>query len=317
MRDKKVSLFIVGQPKSGTTALAHQLSLHPDICMSIPKEPHYFATDLQRESDAFHGTKNDFYIRTSEQYHEQLFKHYAGEKVLGEASTGYLFSKDAAKNIFRYNPEAKIVISLRSPVDLLHSLHMQYVNETTEDEPNFETALGKEAARKKGHDIPKNVRTPSYLYYSERVKYAEQIKRFLDLFPPEHILIFTAEQFKQDNEAIYRKVLKLVGVDTTFTPKFTAVHESKAPRLKALNTLVHNPTLKKQLHGLLGPSLYTFAHKNFADKLLLKKSGRSALDPVLRDRLLEDTTGEVKKLEKLLDRDFSEQWGYKTIHHNL
>ena len=48
-----IDFAIVGEPKSGTTALAEFLSSHPEICMSVPKEPAYFATDLIAESDRF------------------------------------------------------------------------------------------------------------------------------------------------------------------------------------------------------------------------------------------------------------------------
>ena len=42
------NFFIVGAPKCGTTALSHYLRQHPRIFFSLPKEPHYFATDLPR-----------------------------------------------------------------------------------------------------------------------------------------------------------------------------------------------------------------------------------------------------------------------------
>ena len=39
--------FIVGHPKSGTTALYEMLRTHPQIYMPELKEPAYFATDLR------------------------------------------------------------------------------------------------------------------------------------------------------------------------------------------------------------------------------------------------------------------------------
>ncbi|NJR45511.1 MAG: sulfotransferase [Hyellaceae cyanobacterium CSU_1_1] len=44
----KPSFFIVGNPKSGTTALYNFLKEHPSIFMPKCKEPHYFAKDLCR-----------------------------------------------------------------------------------------------------------------------------------------------------------------------------------------------------------------------------------------------------------------------------
>src|SRR5579862_8662930 len=42
---KKPDFFIVGAPKSGTTAMDHYLAAHPDIFMA-KKEIHFFGSDL-------------------------------------------------------------------------------------------------------------------------------------------------------------------------------------------------------------------------------------------------------------------------------
>ncbi len=54
------NLFLVGAPRSGTTALHGYLALHPDAFMSPVKEPHFFCGDLRRECDAFHGRERFF-----------------------------------------------------------------------------------------------------------------------------------------------------------------------------------------------------------------------------------------------------------------
>jgi len=43
----KPNLFIVGSPKCGTTSLVNYLTSHNDIFFSIPKEPHFFGSDLK------------------------------------------------------------------------------------------------------------------------------------------------------------------------------------------------------------------------------------------------------------------------------
>lgn len=158
----KVDFFIVGFMKSGTTALASFLSQHPDICISVPKEPGYFATDFMEESDNFHGKKVYFKVRTHQQYSD-IYKHSEPSQKSGEASTAYIYSKVAAENIKKYNPRAKIIIMIRNPIDFLHALHMQYLNETVEDEKDFVKALQLEDKRKNGENIPSRVRVPSYL----------------------------------------------------------------------------------------------------------------------------------------------------------
>lgn len=307
--EKKVGLFIVGQPKSGTTALAHHLSLHPQICMSIIKEPNYFASDFLAESAEFHGGRGAFPVHTLDEYHA-LFSHATKGQVLAEASTAYLYSKTAAANIKQYNPDAKIVIFLREPVALMHSLHMQYVNEANEDEGSFEQALAKEPLRKRGQNIPKKTRCPSYLHYTERIKYAEQLKRYYDLFPSEHILLFTLDEYKHDNPKVYRKVLELIDVDAYFTPEFKRVHDSKTPRSQIFNKIARHDSLKAFLRKHLGNEHYVTAQRH-AEKILLKKQPRPPLPIELERRLKATYRHEVETLSTFLSRDLLSEWDYQ------
>ena len=49
----KVDFFIVGAPKAGTTSLYHYLNEHPQVEMSLQKEPDYFSDKaIQRKTGA-------------------------------------------------------------------------------------------------------------------------------------------------------------------------------------------------------------------------------------------------------------------------
>ena len=250
-----------------------------------------------------------FHTRSHEQY-MRLFSHAKEGQILGEASTGYLYSTEAAKNIYNHNPNTKIIMMLREPVSFLHSLHMQYVNETVENEDEFETALNLETDRKNNwRSISKNVRAPSYLYYSERIKYASQISRYLDVFSPEQIMILTHEEFKSDNKEIYQRILSFLGVDRTFFPDFKVIHASKQPRFKSINKAIQNPVLKTRLQKTMGMKLYTTTHKS-VNKILLKPENRTEIPPPLKRKLHQLAEEEVKKISELLGKDFYTDWGY-------
>lgn len=306
----KIDFVIAGEPKSGTTALAHFLGQHPEVCLSIPKEPNYFATDFQRESDAFHGKPVDFRVRSKKEF-QKLFRHSrSGEHLFAEASTGYLYSKEAAANIFEHNSKAKIIIMLREPTSFLQSLHMQYVNESTEDETDFAKALALEEKRKNDWTlIPKSTRCPSYLYYSERIKYAEQVKRFYKYFPKNQVLILLSEEFAQDNAAAYTKVVNFLGIDPGFQPQFSQIHGSKKPRVKTVNRLLRNPEIKVRLQAAMGQQLYTTVQKK-AEKVLLKPQNRGAIPEYLQHTLHQQVAPEVIKIGRVINRDVSSLWGY-------
>jgi Sulfotransferase family len=303
-----IDFAIVGQPKSGTTALAEFLARHPQICMSFPKEPVYFATDLMEESDAFYGSRRYFEFRTEQDY-EALFEHCRRGQLRGEASTPYLLSKVAASNIGTVNPDAKIIVMLREPVSFMHSLHMEYLNETLEDETDFARALEKEALRKAGRCIPARVRCPSYLFYRERARYSGQLARYYAVFPRENILVMTMEEFRGDNERHYRNALGLLGVDPHYVPAFGVVHASRAPRSRRLNQLLNTPAFKRVLFKALGPRRYTTLQKRVAG-VVMKEEPRPELAPALERELRDEFGAEVDRVSELVGRDLRPVWGY-------
>src|SRR6185437_10981883 len=94
--------FIIGQPKSGTTALYEMLSAHPQIFMPASKEPWFFASELHvRTPPRPEGTP-----RTLQEY-ASLFAAAAPDQRVGEASPQYLWSRTAAAAIAAVQPRAQ------------------------------------------------------------------------------------------------------------------------------------------------------------------------------------------------------------------
>ena len=128
----KPNLFIIGAPKCGTTSIYSFLKQHPEIYMPDFKEPHYFGSDLNK--------KKGVYIDTEEEY-LSLFIESKNEIFIGEASTYYLYSNLAPMEIFKFNPDSKIIIALRNPIDLIYSLHSQYFFSGNENVLDFEALI--------------------------------------------------------------------------------------------------------------------------------------------------------------------------------
>ena len=85
------------------------------------KEPLYFATDLrarfQRRAAGPLPTELEDYL--------SLFAAAEPGQRVGEASSSYLWSHEAAGHIARMRPDAKIIAILREPASFLRSLHLQ------------------------------------------------------------------------------------------------------------------------------------------------------------------------------------------------
>ncbi|MBW4534663.1 MAG: sulfotransferase [Pleurocapsa minor HA4230-MV1] len=308
----KPNLFIVGQPKTGTTALHQFLGQHPEIYMSSIKEPHFFCADFHLESDRAYG-KQRFYDFRSESAYLQLFSKAKNIKVAGESSTNYLYSQVAAEKIYNFNPDAKIIIVLREPAKFLYSLHSHYVKFTEENEPDFLTALALETKRKQEEALSPRVTSPSYLYYSQRVQYYQQVKRYCDRFKPEQIKVIIFEEFKSANERIFREILEFLGVEPNFTPEYSAINVNKEVKFKAINNLINNPLAKSISKNLLSQEFNEFVRDNVVEKLLWHQAPKAKIPEEIKLQLMQQYQPEVAKISELLQLDLLSKWGYDTL----
>jgi hypothetical protein len=204
---RRPDFFIVGHHKCGTTALYEMLRRHPQIFMPEIKEPWFMAGDervlLQPSSPL---------PKTLEQY-LALFAPARPEQRAGEATPAYLLSPTAAASIAELQPDARIIAILREPASFLRSLHMQRVQVHAETETDLGRALALEQTRRLGQAIPRDAVRPEDLFYSEHVRYVEQLRRYHAVFPPEQVLVLIYEDFRRDNEATVRQVLRFLDVD--------------------------------------------------------------------------------------------------------
>jgi GNAT superfamily N-acetyltransferase len=198
--------FIVGHPKCGTTALYEMLQGHPQIHMPV-KEPWFFASDLiARPADGMQQRLEDYL---------SLFDAARPGQRVGEATPSYLRSRTAAKRIADLQPGARIIAILREPASFLRSFHLQAVQARVETEKDLRRALALEKVRREGKAIPRDCARPEALFYSEHVRYVEQLRRYYAVFPREQVLVLVYEDFRRNNEATVRQVLQFLEVDDT------------------------------------------------------------------------------------------------------
>jgi hypothetical protein len=309
---KTPNFFIVGHPRSGTSSLHHYLAQHPDIFMTAIKEPNFFAHDFRKESDAFHQKQLYFPYRTEIQY-LKLYKKWTNEKIAGEASATNLCSKVAAQEINRFNPASKIIMMFREPVEFLHSFHSAARFALGEHLEDFKTAISAEKDRRNGRVLSKRVITPSWLFYTEFVKYRVQINRFLSYFDQTQIKIIIFDDFKINTPEIYKEVLDFLSVDPNFTPSFDIVNPNKQLRWPLLKRYtLDSPYFRKTLRFLFSQEIYARL-KNFYKTKIVTYQPRQPLDDELRRELMKEFKKEVEKLSVLINRDLVTLWGYDNV----
>lgn len=306
--------FIVGHERCGTTALYEMLRSHPQIYMPDLKEPRFFARDLERV-----GGQSGLFPRTLDRY-LALFGSASPEQRVGEGSPQYLSSPVAAARIAQAQPAARIIAILREPVSFLRSLHLLRVKGELETEQDLRSAIAMEELRRGGECMPDVPVPPGWLLYSDYVRYVEQIDRFLAVFPPEQILVLIYDDFRRDNEATLRRVLRFLEVDDSVAPpaiNAAPLEKRKAVRSVRLNRLTRRLLIARHRPDSVGP--LTRRVSSLAPRRLMPLWRRiiykraEPADEALVLELRRRFKPEVVALSDFLKRDLVSEWGYRDI----
>ena len=294
----KPNFFIVGAPKCGTTALSVYLQTHPNIFITLPKEPHFFAEE-------FHIPK----ITTWSEYLNLFEKVQPQHRVIGEASVHYLCSELALSKIYQYNPNAKLVAMVRNPVDLVYSYHSQLLyNIGEENEADFEKAWHLQTSRQQGQNMPPLCCSPATLQYKNIGALGTQVEKMFSIFPREQIKVILFDDFKTSTSSIYQEILTFLEVPNDGKTDFPQINKNRRHRISLLGKLTEKP-----------PEVLTATVKSFKQSLGIESLGivrkirkinreefeRPPLDPKFRNYLVDEFKDEIVKLANVLNTDLS------------
>jgi hypothetical protein len=278
---RRPNFFIVGAPRCGTTSVYEYLWQHPEIYVSIHKEPHFFGSDLSLLAGA---------IREEELYLE-LFAGAGEEPRLGEASVWYLLSERAPHEIRAFAPDAKIIILVRDPVQMAYSLYSLYTRSGNEDLPTFEEALAAEPDRRQGLRLSPGTYFPEGLIYTDVAKHAGKVARYLEVFGRENVHCILFDDLVRDAAGVYRRTLEFLGVDPAFEAELDPERARQVTRMLGIRQLRRTPPeIRRRMQF---------------DHLKLHGASRPPLTAAAAARLRELFAQDVARLGGLLERDLS------------
>ncbi len=193
---------IVGAQKSGTTALVRFLSQHPGIAMSEPKEVHLF--------DARDFKENCADIENS---YQAAFQHATSGQLKGEATPVYMFFPEIAAGLSRYNPDLKIIVLLRNPVDRAFSHYLMEFERRNESE-SFAKALLLESRRIRQDTDPRDDNSALRRHsYRSRGLYSRQLASLYAAFPPNQILLVHSEDLLNRHHETLARIFRFLTVE--------------------------------------------------------------------------------------------------------
>jgi len=230
------------------------------------------------------------FIRKQDHY-ERLFENSGKQKIRGEASTSYMYIREAAKKIYRFNSEAKIIAILRNPMERAFS-HYEMALRYGHTKLNFKEAIIEDLNKtQKGWGISE--------LFIELGLYYDQLKRYFDTFQKDQIKILLFDHLKSNPKEIIDACCKFLEIDTMNLEDETIYNTKKSPGNIQLNYFMTRTGVKNFLKKILPESA-----KNELSQIFYKESRTKlckANFEFIRDYYQED----IEKTGILLKKDLS------------
>lgn len=269
------SAFVVGAPRTGTTSLAHWLARTPGAFVPPAKELKVLALDRSLD-DGQLGWYADHYADA------------APGAVLIDASPQYLASPLAPGRIAALCADPRMVAILREPVGRALSHHAFHTFWGAEHRP-FEATMAEELAD------PAAAGPHGYLATS---RYASQLRRYLDTFPAEQLLVLRFDDLQADPAHALARVLTHFGLDPELAP---STDERLSPAAEPRHPLVWRATRRWRMRdwrGRLGAAARALDARN-----MQPASTRPDMEPSLAQRLRGEFESDLAEVERLTGLD--------------
>ena len=199
----RLGFMIVGAQKCGTTALAHFLSQHPEIGMASPKEVHLF--DSPKYS-------SDWTPEQIDKRYGSRFAHCSGVRILGEATPSYMFVPEIGRDLARYNPDLKLIVLLRDPVERAVSHYYMEKNRGRERRPLWFALLREPFRLRRCRDGRVQGSVTQRCSYRTRGLYSLQLRNLYRFFDRDQMLVVGSRELLERHDEVLRRVFAFLGV---------------------------------------------------------------------------------------------------------
>lgn len=233
--DNLIRMFIVGAQKAGTTSLKHYLGEHPQIMTHLQKEFAFFYDDEEYSAGI-----------------DTAFRKYFGGIHPGMtlvAKNAGLYVKEAGlKRLHHHNPDCKIVLILRNPVERTYSAFQM--------EKNYGNFSGEFEEMR---DILGSASTGDWRYefFIRMGMYADYVRTIMKYFPKENISLVRFEELCSDPQSVCTRLFGILGLDLQFKPdttvKYNVTHKMRSSNYAkfVMKLLQNNHPIKRAVRKII------------------------------------------------------------------
>ncbi len=189
MAKYNLDFVAVGPMKTGTSWIYKYFKFHDQV--SVPtkvKETYFFNRKYEKGID----------------WYFSHFSEIRGDKLVGEVNPAYFMSPEASNRIYQINPQCKIVVTLREPIDrfISHYLHALRGNVNIPQKTSLREAL----------------QTKKYLLNSS--KYYQPLSRWISIFGKDNVKILFYELLKDDPQKFVDELCCQLGIKSIEIPEY-------------------------------------------------------------------------------------------------
>lgn len=206
--------LIIGVQKGGTSSLFNWLAQHPDVYGPPAAKDFPFFSD-----DDFFSRGLDFY--------SSFFPNANGSNIVLAGDVHLIYYTDTAKRLKSFNPDLKLILALRNPVDRAFSAY-QFNRKRGLENQSFRHAINIEIK-------PESHGRGREFNYIDHGFYDRQIKEYQDEFSDAHLKIVLFEDLINHKEKTIKDIYSFLDVDSGFMPDFKVVNETGVSAIPILN----------------------------------------------------------------------------------
>ncbi len=279
------NLILLGAQKSGSTAVYDWLSQHPDI----------FGNPAMKDFPFFCDPR--YYERGPDWFAEHFRGQHAESYIL-HGYVHYLFlGSEIAQRLHKFNPELRLIVLLRNPVERAFSGWLQACKTGHETDSVFASALQPDR-----NDQLHSLHDRVYRSYLSHGLYGKQLQQYLRVFPREQIHIELYESVQQNPAALCERLFTFLGIDHGFRPRLSEKNVYGKPRFAAIEKLIQRGIPSALLHKLI-PLTVRSKLRQRARALNTVAVAKPALDPTTRSELQSYYATDVALLQELTGLD--------------
>jgi hypothetical protein len=281
---------MIGAGKSGTTAINQIIQEHPEVYMSPVKEPNYFALDGETKITGYDSEDPDgfqHYPQSITRYEDYLalFSDVGNEKIIGDCSNMYQYSKKAADNIKRVIPKVKLLGVFRNPAERLYSRYLHLLRQNRVPTEHFIDCFDRDSLWWKKNDLIQEG------FYHKHMSY------YYELFDSNQIKIMLYDDFKKNPLEFMREIFNYLEIDENFKPN-TSQKLNVGGKIKNqyLNNFIGEESVIRKSIQRISPKFVDWSRENKYLKNIVfsarnKNLVRSKLENEIKNRL----TNEIYK----------------------